>query len=211
MNCLAMNCLAMNCVGRNGADLFFECSICGGDDGYYGQFGGRSLVKTSCDAPHVFHLECITEWLNSEQQSAKALDQRQCCVCRQPALPFIRMDGMKPLVDESPYCETQIFNYCRTGNLRELWVFLRLDETLANRTYHSVTTGHPEHLLAVALKYEQTDVVRLLIDYHADVNAVEHNGEPPPAHCFPDGFPDGCPDAPHRGLPNADQGRSGYQ
>ena len=48
---------------------------------------------------------------------------------------------------------------------------------MANRTYHSVTSGHPEHLLAVALKNEHTDLVRLLIDYHADVNAVEHNGE----------------------------------
>ena len=177
----------MNGVGRNEANLFFECSICKDDDGYSGQLGGRSLVKTSCDGRHVFHLECITDWLNSEQESAKALDQRQC-TCRQPALPLIRMDGMKLLDDESPYCETQIFNYCRTGNLPDLpdlRMLLRQNETLANRTYHSVTTGHPEHLLAVALKNEHTDVVRLLIDYHADVNAVGHNGEPPPAHCCP--------------------------
>ncbi|MGO0308474.1 hypothetical protein ACTL6P_18070 [Endozoicomonas acroporae] len=159
----------MNGVGRNEANLFFECSICSRDDGYYGQLGGRSLVKTSCDARHVFHLECITDWLNSEQQSAKALDQRQCCDCRQPALPLIRIDGMRPLVDESPYCETQIFNYCRTGNLPELRALLRQDENLANRLYYSVTTGHPEHLLAVALKNGHPHVVRLLIDYGADV------------------------------------------
>lgn len=192
----------MNGVGGNGADLFFECSICNSDDGYYGQLGGRSLVKTSCDALEVFHLECITRWLNSEQQSARTLDQREC-VCRQPALPLIRIDGMRLLVDESPYCETQIFHYCRTGNLPELRALLRQDETLANRAYHSVTTGHPEHLLAVALKNEHTDLVRLLIDYHADVNAVEYNGEPPPVHR--------CPKAPHRGLQYADQGRGGYQ
>ncbi|WP_257296893.1 ankyrin repeat domain-containing protein [Endozoicomonas sp. YOMI1] len=168
----------MNGVGRNEANLFFECSICSGDDGYYGQLGGRSLVKTSCDARDVFHLECITDWLNSEQQSAMALDQRQCA-CRQPALPLIRMDGRRPLVDKSPYCETQIFYYCRTGNLPELRALLRQDKTLANRTYHSVTTGHPEHLLAVALKNGHTNVVGLLIGFGADVNAVEHNGETP--------------------------------
>ena len=148
----------MNCVGRNTADLFFECSICSRDDGYYGQLGGRSLVKTSCDARHVFHLECITDWLNSEQQSAKALDQRQCAYCKQPALPLIRIDGMELLDDEFPYCETQIFNYCRTGNLPELRALLRQDETLANRLYYSVTTGHPEHLLAVALENGHTNI-----------------------------------------------------
>ncbi|WBA82896.1 hypothetical protein [Endozoicomonas sp. GU-1] len=61
-------------------------------------------------------------------------------------------------------------------------MLLRQDNTLANRLYYSVTTGHPEHLLAVALKNEHTtDVVRLLIDCliecRADFNAVEHNGE----------------------------------
>ena len=106
----------MDGVRGNGADLFFECAICSGDDGYVGQHGGRSLVKPSCDTREVFHLECITEWLESAQQSARTLDQRQC-ICRQPALPLIRMDGKKLLDDESPYCETQIFNYCRTGNL----------------------------------------------------------------------------------------------
>ncbi|WP_257266151.1 hypothetical protein, partial [Endozoicomonas sp. ONNA2] len=75
----------MNGVGRNGADLFFECSFCSGNGGYFGQLGGRSLVKTSCDKREVFHLECITRWLDSEQQSARTLDQRQCA-CRQPAL-----------------------------------------------------------------------------------------------------------------------------
>ncbi|WP_145999923.1 hypothetical protein [Endozoicomonas acroporae] len=172
----------MNGVGGNEADLFFQCSICLGDDGYCGQFGGRSLVKTSCDGAHVYHLECITESLEIVQQLAMALDQRQCADCKQPALPLIRMDGMRLLNDESPYCETKIFNYCRTGNWRDLRVLLRQDNTLANRLYYSVTTGHPEHLLAVALKNEHTtDVVRLLIDCliecRADFNAVEHNGE----------------------------------
>ena len=166
-------------VGRgNGADLAFKCSICM-EDGYIrGQFGGRSLVNTSCPAGHVFHLECITGWLESEQQLAISLDQREC-VCRERALPLIRLAGMELLGDESPYCETRIFNACRTGNLRDLRMLLRENEALANRTYHSVLTGYPEHLLAVAIKNEHTDLVRLLIDYHADVNAAGHDGELP--------------------------------
>ena len=167
----------MDGVRGNAADLFFECPICK-DDGYIGQLGGRSLVNASCPAAHVFHLECITRWLESEQQLAKSLDQREC-ICKQPVLPLIRLKDMRPLEDESPYCETRIFNACRTGNLRDMRMLLRQDETLANRTYHSVKTGHPEHLLAVAIKEEHSDLLRLLIDYGADVNAAEHGGKPP--------------------------------
>ena len=123
-------------VGRGNVEDFpFECSICL-EDGYIrGQFGGRSLVEASCPVPHVFHLECITEWLESEQQLAISLDKRQC-ICWQPALPLIRMYDMRLFEDESAYCETRIFNACRTGNQRELRKLLREDGTLANRTYH---------------------------------------------------------------------------
>ena len=167
-------------VGRgNGEDFPFECPICK-EDGYIrGQFGGRCLVESSCPSAHVFHLECITEWLETVHQLVINLDKRQCCICRQPALPLIRMNDMRILEDESPYCETRIFNACRTGNLRELRKLLREDGTLANGTYHSVTTGHPAHPLAVAIENEHTDLVRLLIDYHADVNAVGHDGKTP--------------------------------
>ena len=166
----------MNGVRGNTTDLFFNCSICRDEDGYLGQFGGRSLVNTSCPASEVFHLECITGWL--DEQEERSLDQR-VCVCREPALPLIRMDGLRVLDDESTYCETRIFNACRTGNLRELRMLLRENETLTNRTYHSVLTGHPEHLLAVAIKKDHTDLVRFLIGCGADVNAAEHDGESP--------------------------------
>ncbi|WP_257297004.1 ankyrin repeat domain-containing protein [Endozoicomonas sp. YOMI1] len=84
---------------------------------------------------------------------------------------------MKPLDDESPYCETMMFNACRTGDLETLKMLLRQDETLANRTYHSVLTGHPEYPLAVAIKNEHTDLVRFLIGCGADVNAADQDGE----------------------------------
>ena len=111
----------------NAGDLPFKCIICG-DDGYIRRaYGGHSLVQTSCNPiPHVFHLDCITGWFNSEDQKLKRLDERQCGECNQKkALPLIRMNGMRLLEDESPYCETQIFNACRTGKTGNLKMLLR--------------------------------------------------------------------------------------
>ena len=169
----------MDSVRGNTTGFSFECSICKGDDGNIrGQHGGRSLVKTSCNpVPHVFHLECITEWLD-RQQSASSLDQRKC-ICRQPALPLIRLDRSNILDDESPYCESVMLNASRTGDLDTLRMLLSQDETLANRTYRSVLTGHPEHPLAVAINYGRSHCSRALIDCGADVNAAGHNGETP--------------------------------
>ena len=80
--------------------LLFTCLVCMHDEHIIrGQLGGRSLVETSCPASHVFHLECITRWL--DEQIERGLDQREC-VCGGPALPLIRMDGIKLLDDESP-------------------------------------------------------------------------------------------------------------
>ncbi|WP_257293511.1 hypothetical protein, partial [Endozoicomonas sp. YOMI1] len=80
---------AMNSAS-NHTDFSFTCPICLDDDGITtGQSAGYTLVGTSCQPkPHVFHLGCITKWLDGEQQQGKRLDQRQCCECRQPALPL---------------------------------------------------------------------------------------------------------------------------
>ncbi|WP_257264488.1 ankyrin repeat domain-containing protein, partial [Endozoicomonas sp. ONNA2] len=139
------------------------------------QFGGRSLVKTSCPTSDVFHLECITERL--EHQSSNSLEQREC-LCNHPALPLIRLDGMQLPEDVSAYCETRMFQVCRTGDLQALTELLGEDETLANRTYHSVLTGHPEYPLSVTIKHDHTDCARMLIDRGADV-AADHQGETP--------------------------------
>ena len=155
----------------------FKCPICICDGPIRGQPGGRSMVKTSCPASHVFHLGCISKWL--DRQAPESLHRRKCSQCNYPALPLLRMDGLKVRDDESRYCETWVFNACRTGNLADLRMLLREDETLANRTYRSVCTGHLEHPLVIAIKNQHTDLVRLLINYHADVNIVEHDGETP--------------------------------
>ncbi|WP_422460759.1 ankyrin repeat domain-containing protein [Endozoicomonas sp. ALB115] len=169
----------MNDVRSNAADFPFLCPICNHNGYIRGQPGGNSLVKTSCPASHVFHLKCFTQWVESEQQAAINLDQRQCTQCLQPALPLIRLDGESVLDDESHYCESMMLNACRTGNLGNLKMLLREDEALAKRTYRSALTGHPEHPLTVAINYGHTDCVRALIDSHADVNAANHNGVTP--------------------------------
>ncbi|WP_257294567.1 hypothetical protein [Endozoicomonas sp. YOMI1] len=155
----------MHSVSGNTTDFSFSCSTCMGDDRHIRtQPGGHSLVKTSCPASQVFHLECITRWLDSEQQKVRRLDQRQCSECMEPALPLIRLGGKSVLDDESPYCESLMLNACRTGNLKTLKMLLAEDETLANRTYRSALTGHPEHPLAVAINYGFTACEKLLVE-----------------------------------------------
>ncbi|MBO9497203.1 ankyrin repeat domain-containing protein [Thalassotalea sp. G20_0] len=169
----------MDGVGRNGADVRFNCSsICINDEHIRGQFGGHSLVETSCKPePHVFHLGCITRHL--DKQSETSLHKRQCSECGQPALPLIRKDGESVDDDESPYCESRMLNVCRSGNLSTLNCYLEKDKTLANQPYRSALTGHPEYLLAVALKHQHTDLARTLIDHGADVNAADGKGQTP--------------------------------
>nr|WP_257266159.1 ankyrin repeat domain-containing protein [Endozoicomonas sp. ONNA2] len=171
----------MNDVRGNTTGISFDCSTCKSDDGHIrGQFGGRSLVRTSCKPiPHVFHLECITQWLNVENQKDKELHERQCGECMQPALPLIRLNDIRELDDESLYCESLMFRACRTGDLETLKMLLHVNDALANRTYHSVLTGHPEYPLAVAIHNGHDDCVRALINSRADPNAADHHGKTP--------------------------------
>ncbi|WBA86390.1 ankyrin repeat domain-containing protein [Endozoicomonas sp. GU-1] len=169
----------MNSVGVNGADVRFNCSsICINDEHIRGQFGGHSLVETSCKPQgHIFHLGCITRHL--DEQSETSLNKRRCSECEQTALPLIRKDGESVDDDESPYCESRMLNVCRSGDLSKLNWHLDKDKTLANQPYRSALTGHPEYLLAVALKHQHTDLVRTLIDHGADVNAADGEGQTP--------------------------------
>ncbi|WP_257263582.1 hypothetical protein, partial [Endozoicomonas sp. ONNA2] len=103
----------MNGVSANMAGLSLGCSaICINDEDTRGQFGGHSLVKTSCrPEPHVFHLGCITRHLDG--QSETWLDKRRCSVCEQSALPLVRMEEERLFGDESTYCESCVLNVCR--------------------------------------------------------------------------------------------------
>nr|WP_257266583.1 hypothetical protein [Endozoicomonas sp. ONNA2] len=132
----------MNGVMGNGAVLPRNCSaICIDDERIRGQFGGHSLVETSCKPqPHVFHPGCITRHL--DKQGETRLDQHRCSECGQPLLPLIGKDGESVDDDESPYCESRMLNVCRSGNLRKLNWHLDKDKTLANQPYRSALSAH---------------------------------------------------------------------
>ncbi|WP_257282754.1 ankyrin repeat domain-containing protein [Endozoicomonas sp. SESOKO1] len=159
----------------------FTCPICLDNDGIAtGQFGGHTLVRTSCQPkPHVFHLGCITRWFHGEPQKYMRLDLRQCCECKQPALPLVRLDGSHILEDESSYCESLMLHVCRTGDLRKLNRLLALDASLATRKYRSALTGQPAHPLAVAIDSGHMDCAQTLIDHQADINAGDQDGQTP--------------------------------
>ena len=171
---------AMKDVRGNTPDFAFTCSICMNDGHIRGQHdSGHSLVEASCPETHVFHLKCITQWLDGEQQAVKALDERQCSHCLTPGLPLIRMDGPSVLDDESPYCESMMLIACRSGNLKTLKMLLREKAELVNWSFRSALTGHREYPLAVAIKCGHTQFAQALIDAGADVDAADHDGETP--------------------------------
>lgn len=155
----------MDSVKDSTTKLSFGCIIClDDDDSITGHLGGRALVKASCNAiPHVFHLQCITHWLDNQPEE-RALDQRQCAACRQPALPLIRLVGGSVFDDESPYCESLMLNACRTGDREALKAMLAHNEGLANRTYRSALTGLPVYPLSIAIDYGHTDCARDLVN-----------------------------------------------
>ena len=79
------------------------CFICTEKDS--SQFGGRSLVKTSCSKSHQLHLRCIIEQLLKQ---SVPLDQRYCCDSDQPALPLLRDSQLL------------VQNACQKGDLEAL-------------------------------------------------------------------------------------------
>ncbi|MBO9494017.1 ankyrin repeat domain-containing protein [Thalassotalea sp. G20_0] len=166
----------MNSISDSSAGLPLNCSsICINDGSIGGQFGGHSLVETSCKPEgHVFHLECITQHLDKQKEIS--LDKRQCSECNEPALPLIPKDGSE--VDEHRYCESSpILNQCRTGDLEILEFLLDKNEAYANKAYKSALTHVKEYPLAVAIKYQNTDLIQTLVNHGADVNARDDDGE----------------------------------
>ena len=157
----------------------FICPIC--LDGITtGQLGEHTPVRTACQPkPHVFHLGCISEWLDGEQQQKKRLDQRECGVCKQSALPLAELGGSSTLEDKSPYCESKVFHACRNGDLKTLHRLLADDASLTTRTYRSALTGQPAYPLAIAIESNQMDCAQALIDHQADVNAADQDGQTP--------------------------------
>ena len=159
----------------------FTCPICLDNDGIStGRSGGPTLVRTACQPkPHVFHLECITKWLDGQQQQEKRLDLRECGECKQPVLPLVRLKGSHIQEDESFYCESLMLHACRTGDQKTISSLLALDASQATRTHHSALTGQPAHPLAIAMESGHMDCAQTLIDHQADVNAADQDGQTP--------------------------------
>ena len=165
----------MDSLENNAREGMLHCIICQEkESSINGQLGGRALVKTSCNPiPHVYHMKCITEWLD-KQSEEWALDQRQCVLCMQPALPLIKLGGSTILDDESPYCESLMLNACRTGDQKTIRMLLAQNESLGNRMYRSALTGHQVQPLTVAIEHDYADCARYLINSTTDFNGLLH-------------------------------------
>ena len=111
---------------------------------------GNSLVKTSCQPPHQFHLNCIPdEWFEL------MLMQRKCCVCYQPKLQLFRCD--EPLA----------VDVCKSGDL----------EALEKILGHNPDIAHSDlHLICHAADNGSSDCVRLLLDNGVNINVKNING-----------------------------------
>ncbi|MGI2028198.1 ankyrin repeat domain-containing protein [Endozoicomonas acroporae] len=171
----------MNSVSNN-TNPSFTCSIClGSNEVTTGQSAWHTtLVRTSCQPkPHIFHLGCITDWLDGDQQNRKSLDQRQCCDCKQPALPLVRVNGSRILENDSFYCESLVLHVCRTGDLTTLNKLLALDASLATQIYLSAVTDSAVYPLTIAIDSGHMDCAQTLIDHQADVNAADQEGQTP--------------------------------
>ncbi|WP_422446041.1 MULTISPECIES: ankyrin repeat domain-containing protein [unclassified Endozoicomonas] len=171
----------MNSVSSN-TNPSFTCSIClGSNEVTTGQSAWhKTPVRTSCQPkPHFFHLGCITEWLDGDLQKGKSLDQRQCCDCKQPALPLVRVNGSRILENDSFYCESLVLHVCRTGDLTTLNKLLALDASLAAQIYLSAVTDWAVYPLAIAIDSGHIDCAQALINHQADVKAADQEGRTP--------------------------------
>ncbi|WP_257264116.1 ankyrin repeat domain-containing protein, partial [Endozoicomonas sp. ONNA2] len=126
--------------------------------------GGR-LVQASCPGSHVFHLECITQWLDSEQQAAKSLDQRECKQCRQPLRPLTPLVRSNVLDEKSPYCEslmgrTAIHLAALQGNTGAIQKLLAIAPSLTNEKDNINQTA-----LHLAALHGHTGVILVLLEH----------------------------------------------
>ena len=69
-----------------------ECSIC---LEYFKKQEAQAVLLLACN--HVFHIDCLTNWLKEKGQSS------QCPVCRKSALTNTTNAG--PYLFECPFCK----------------------------------------------------------------------------------------------------------
>ena len=133
------------------------CEICDATDAT--QFGGRSLVTTSCTPPHRFHLDCITEKLLDQCQNQQG--GRLCVVCSEPTVLPLNRSSIHLAADA-----------CRYGDLESLNIALQLEPAIATETIdpsvlkHLYGCDHNDHvaLVAIAARHGHVGCVRLLMN-----------------------------------------------
>ena len=148
----------MESVAESLHNLSFPlCDICDATDTT--QFGGRSLVTTSCTPPHRFHLDCIAEELVSQCQNQQG--ERWCVVCSEPTVLPLNRGSVHLAV-----------NACRYGDLDSLSIALQLEPAIAERKISPSELKHiydrdndyPVGLAVIAARHGHLSCVRLLLN-----------------------------------------------
>lgn len=148
----------MESVAESLNNLSFPlCDICDTTDAT--QFGGRSLVTTSCSPPHRFHLDCIAKKLLDQCQNQQG--ERLCVVCSEPTVLPLNRASIHLAVDA-----------CRYGDLESLNIALQLEPAIAEEEISSSIIKHlygcddenPKGLMTIAARHDHVDCVRLLMN-----------------------------------------------
>ena len=142
-----------------------SCDICNDNLGNLdnlndngGQSSHREVVKTSCNPPHYYHLECIAPIFDALLHA-----ERRCHVCKQQPLPLVRQSGTR-LNETSPYCESRAPHACRIGNVALLEELLAPDPEMVFRQCAYPTEPQETTLLAIAASFGQAECLRVLIN-----------------------------------------------
>lgn len=164
----------MIAVDRHSPDISTKCRICLSDDAV--EHVGGAMVKTACQpVAHLFHLNCISHWLS------QSLDSRRCAVCRQSALPLVRLLGGR-IYEQSPYCESLPMQACRTGDLDTLKKLLQLDPSLITQEYPGCHPTERLDLLSITADNGETACMQALIDAGANPDSVRKSDGAAPLH-----------------------------
>lgn len=136
-----------------------SCQICNDNLNVNGgQSSQREVVRTSCNTPHCYHLECIAPIFDALLHA-----ERRCHVCKQQPLPLVRQSGTR-LNETSPYCESRASYACRIGDMVLLRRLLTQDPEMATRKCTYPTEPGETTLLSIAASFGQVECLRALIN-----------------------------------------------
>ena len=136
-----------------------QCPICIED------FNGRNtaIVQTRCG--HLFDLKCLATSFITQ-----AIDQRRCAICRQDPIPTLDLTTNKTYHNDF-FPDQVFFDACITGDKDILNAYVSKD------IYIDVTTATEDHSTGflLAARYGNLEIVKILLEKKADVNATDSN------------------------------------